>query len=219
LLVGHVLPFFPEYQWVRDVLDAGTYGRVRGGQFRRVVSDPAWLQDYWNPELVGGPMLDLHVHDAHFMRLLFGMPRSVVTRGRMRGPCAEAWTSLFSYEDGDFVVSATSGTIDQQGRPFVHGFEITLERATLAFEFAVIGPNAKYTCPPTLFGPDGLVEHPELGDGDPLNAFYRQVTEVRDAVNRGRPSPILSGELAADAITLCHAQTESLVTGQSVRIR
>ena len=139
LLVGHVLPFFPEYQWARSVIDSGKYGAVRGGHFRRVISDPTWLNDYWNPEKVGGPMLDLHVHDAHFIRYLFGMPKSISSKGRMNGPCAQQWTSSFEYEDQDRVVSATSGTIDQQGRPFLHGFEIQLERATLVFEFAVMG--------------------------------------------------------------------------------
>ena len=157
LLVGHALPFFPEYQWARSVVDGGDYGKLLGGHFRRTISDPTWLENYWDSSKVGGPMLDLHVHDAHFIRYLFGMPESVTTRGRMRGECVESWLTIFNYADKDLVVSASSGTISQQGRPFLHGFEIHLEQATMAFEFAVIGEESKYLCSPTLFTPDGSV--------------------------------------------------------------
>ena len=218
LLVGHVLPFFPEYQWARSVVDSGEYGNLLGGHFRRTISDPTWLENYWDPAQVGGPMLDLHVHDAHFIRYLFGMPRSVTSRGRMRGECAESWLSLFNYDDSDLVVSASSGTIGQQGRPFLHGFEIWLERATLAFEFAVIGEEGKYLCPPTIFGPEGDATQPELGDGDPMNAFVHQLTEVTECISSGKTSAILGGGLAGDAITLCRAQTESIRTSSTVSL-
>jgi predicted dehydrogenase len=131
LMIGHVLPFFPEYDWARNVIQSGKYGAVRGGAFRRVISDPTWLTNYWSPEHVGGPMLDLHVHDAHFIRLLFGMPREVTTCGRTRNGLPEFWHSQFRFANPDLVVEATSGAIGQQGRPFTHAFEIHLEKATL----------------------------------------------------------------------------------------
>ena len=49
--------------------------RLLGGHFLRVISDPLWLKDFYDPHRVGGPLVDLHVHDAHFIRLLFGMPQ------------------------------------------------------------------------------------------------------------------------------------------------
>ena len=218
LLVGHVLPFFPEYQWARKVIDGGKYGKLKGGSFRRVIADPAWLKDYWKPDRIGGPMLDLHVHDAHFIRMLFGMPKAITTQGRMRGECAESWLSLFHYENPELVVNATSGTIQQQGRPFTHGFEIHLDDATLAFEFGVIGSEGRYLCEPTLFGPRGKVVYPKMGDGDPMNAFPPQLSEVVRSIRAGEPSPILSGQLASDAITLCHLQTKSLTKGKTVAV-
>lgn len=218
LVVGHVLPFFPEYQWARSVIDSGQYGKLLGGHFRRTISDPTWLENYWEPAKVGGPMLDLHVHDAHFIRYLFGMPESVATRGRMRGVCAESWLTTFNYTDPDLLVSASSGTIGQQGRPFLHGFEIHLEKATLAFEFAVIGEEGKYLCQPTLFDPGGKAIHPDLGDGDPMIAFENQLTEVTQCISAGKSSAILGGDLAGDAIKLCHVQTESLRLGKTVYV-
>ena len=59
----------------------GKYGQLLGGHFKRIISDPAWLPDFFDPEKVGGPMLDLHVHDAHFIRLVCGMPKAGAKRG------------------------------------------------------------------------------------------------------------------------------------------
>lgn len=218
LLIGHVLPFFPEYKWARRVIDSGKYGKLVGGSFRRVCSDPDWLKDYWNAKKVGGPMLDLHVHDAHFIRMLFGMPKSVSTQGRLRGQQPEYWQSSFRFGNPKTFVSATSGTIDQQGRPFTHGFEIFLQKATLCFDFAVVKNQGSYLCQPTLFGPNGKVVFPKMGDGDPLDCFHAQLSEVARSVRTGKTSSILAGTLARDALQLCHAQAKSLRTQRIVKI-
>ena len=119
LFVGHVLPFFPEYAWAYEAVRSGRYGTLRGGAFRRVISDPAWLRNFWTPTQVGGPMLDLHVHDAHFIRLLFGMPDEVVSRGRLRDEAARILAHAIPLlRDSDYVVEATSRH-DRPARPRV----------------------------------------------------------------------------------------------------
>jgi len=218
LVVGHVLPFFPEYQWAYEIIHSGKYGGVLGGTFKRVISDPAWLPDYWSAEKVGGPMLDLHVHDAHFIRLLFGMPQTVNCRGRVRQNLAEYWNTQFDYGNDGPTVLATSGIIRQQGRPFCHGFEIHLEEATLAFEFAVIGSNGSYLCEPVIFDSKGKSTRKKFSAGDPMDAFERELKEVVQCVNSETTSAILAADLAQDAITLCHKQTDSLLKGRPVKL-
>jgi len=217
LMVGHVLPFFPEYAWAFKTIRSGKYGKVLGGSFRRVISDPAWLPNFWSAEKVGGPMLDLHVHDAHFIRLVFGLPRAVVSQGRMRKGLAEFWHSQFNYGSKGPVVEATSGVVRQQGRSFDHGFEIHLEQATLAFQFAVIGGKPRTLCEPMVLDSKGKVQHPRLGSGDPMNAFRTEIKEVTRCVRMGSRSDILDASLARDAITICQKQTESLKKGRAIK--
>lgn len=208
IFIGHVLPFFPEYAHARELVASGQYGRLLGGNFKRVISDPLWLKDFYDPQRVGGPMIDLHVHDAHFIRLLFGMPTEVCTQGRMRGEVVDYFDSLFRFADPSLVVRATSGVINQQGREFTHGFEIHLEKATLHFEFAAFrdGPELM---PLKVLTSDGSVVRPQLGEGDPVRGFEGEIAEAVRCVQSGQPSAILSGDLARDAIVLCHKQTES----------
>jgi predicted dehydrogenase len=218
LLIGHVLPFFPEYAWALRAIRSGRYGRLLGGCFKRIVAEPLWLKNYWVADQVGGPMFDLHVHDAHFIRLLFGMPTRVVTRGTTHNGLPKFWHSLFEFDESEYVVEATSGTIDQQGRSFCHGFEIRLERATLMFEFAVLGGEGRYLTPPTILDLRGKVRSEKLPDGDPLVAFRGELGEVIRCVATGTASDILGGELARDAILACQRQAESLAAGKPVRV-
>ncbi|MCO6455951.1 MAG: Gfo/Idh/MocA family oxidoreductase [Pirellulaceae bacterium] len=218
LLIGHVLPLFPEYAAAHQLIQSGQYGKLLGGTFKRVISDPLWLADFYDPQRVGGPLIDLHVHDAHLIRLLFGMPWAVSSVGRMRGEVVEYCNSLFHYMDPELVVSASSGVINQQGRSFTHGFELHLERATLHYEFAVIGDKPELLMPLTILDDQGQVTRPELGNGDPVRAFEAEVRAVAASIASGQPSPVLDGQLARDAILLCHRQTEAVRTGRATRI-
>jgi predicted dehydrogenase len=218
LMIGHVLPFFPEYAWALKVIRSGDYGQVKGGAFRRIISDPTWIKDFWSAERIGGPMLDLHIHDAHFIRLAFGMPTEVTTAGRVRDGLPEFWHSQFRFSDPNLVVEATSGTINQQGRAFTHAFEIHLERATLMFDFAVIGGAGRYLCEPTLLDANGEVQRPELPGGDPTDAFVNELREVTRCVSEGKTSEILGAILAQDAIRLCERQSQSIIEGKPVKV-
>jgi predicted dehydrogenase len=219
LYVGHVLPFFPEYAWAYEAARSGHYGALRGGAFRRVISDPAWLPHFWKADAVGGPLFDLHVHDAHFIRLLFGMPHNVVSHGRTKNGLPEFWHTFFSFAGKDLLVQATSGTVPQQGRAFNHGFEIHFEKATLLFEFAVIGGEAKYLCPPTILDESGNAERVNLGAGDPMDSFEAELRNVIESVRKNQESEILSSGLAMDAVRLCQMQADSIGTARQAASR
>ena len=210
LFAGHVLPYFPEYAEARRLIAEGKHGKVLGGWFKRIISDPTWLKDFYDLDRVGGPLLDLHVHDAHLIRLLFGMPTGVSSQGRKRGKAVEYCNSLFKFKDPSLVVGAASGVINQQGRAFTHGYEIHLEKATLQYEFAVVGGEGKLIMPLTVYEADGRVTVPKLGDGDPVRAFDGEIAEIVRSIETGKPSSILSGDLARDAVSICRMQAEAV---------
>jgi predicted dehydrogenase len=222
IMVGHVLPFFPEYAFARKVADSGEYGRLIGGSFKRVIADPLWLDDFFDADSVGGPLVDLHVHDAHFIRLMFGMPTTLFSQGRLRGDVVEHCSTLFGFSDPQLAVMATSGVINQQGRDFTHAYELHFEQATLQFEFAAFKDAAELMPLKVLVAdasePAAMVLRPELGEGDPVRAFEAEIEEVARALETNSPSPLLSGALARDAIHLCHLQTESVTRRAQVDV-
>lgn len=218
LFIGHVLPFFPEYDFARRTIESGRYGKLLGGHFKRIISDPTWLPRFYDPKTTGGPVLDLHVHDAHFIRLICGQPRAVFASGRMRGEVVEFMQAQLLFDDPALSVGATSGVIQQQGRAFTHGYEIHLERATLLFDFAVLGGKPVLSTPVTVLDQRGKVIHPKLPAGDPVDAFVAEIGEMCQALRRGGPSEVLGGELARDALRICQQETASVASGRLVKI-
>jgi predicted dehydrogenase len=211
LLVGHVLPFMPEFEFLYRAVQDKTYGKLLGGRFERVISDPLWLKDFYDVDKVGGPLIDLHVHDAHLIRLLFGMPTGVISQGRLRGETVEYCNTFFQFEDPSLVVSATSGVLNQQGRPFMHGFEVHFEQATIQFQFAGYLDEPETNQLKVLVpGEEGQVIRPDVGDWDPIKSFSEEISEVVQSVQTGKASPLLSGHLARDAVTICQRQTDSV---------
>jgi predicted dehydrogenase len=217
LFIGHVLPFFPEYAHAIELIRSGRYGKLLGGTFKRVISDPLWLPDFYDPQRVGGPLIDLHVHDAHLIRMLFGMPTTVISHGRTRNGVVDYCNTLFQFEDPSLVAFATSGVINQQGREFTHGFEIHLERATLHYEFASFADKAELM-PLKILTSEGEVLRPEIGGGDPTESFGDEIAEVVQCVQEDKPSAVLCGDLARDAIVLCHKQTQAVSQQQPVTV-
>jgi predicted dehydrogenase len=212
------LPFAPEFAFAYAAIRDGRYGKLLGAQFKRTISDPAWLPDFYEPEKVGGPLVDLLIHDAHFLRLVCGMPRSVTSQGRMRGKVVEFVQSQFTFDDPALMISVTGGVIRQQGRAFTHAFEIQLEKATLLYDFTVLGGEGHTIMPLTVLDAKGKVQRPKLGAGDPVDGFVAELRETARAIRTGEPSPILSGELACDALRICQKQAQSVTNGRSVKI-
>jgi predicted dehydrogenase len=209
LMVAHVLPFFPEFAFAAEAVRSGRFGSLQAAHFMRVISKPDWSSGISDLDRSGGPAIDLHIHDTHFVGLLCGPPRAVHSRGVVDRGAVVHLTTQYLYETGGPAVSALSGALSQSGRPFAHGFEIYLERATLSF-----GPDT----PLTVYGPDGSAERPALGSADPVDAFGAELAVAVDAVASGQEAPALSADLARRALALCHAEVESVKTGKVVNV-
>ena len=218
LMVAHVLPFFPEFAFAAEAVRAGRFGALRAAHFKRVIARPDWSPGIADSDRSGGPAIDLHIHDTHFIALLCGAPKAVHARGVIEGGAVVHLATQYLYDDPNLAVSAVSGALSQAGRPFTHGFELYLERATLAFEFANLGGAGHVAMPLSVILPDGTVERPRLGSGDPIDAFAEELGVAVDSVAAGTASPKLSGALARQALMVCHAEIESVKIRKAVSI-
>lgn len=208
LMVAHILPFMPEFRLLVEAAEDERWGKAIAGRFKRTIGPPDWIDDFYQPDRVGGPLIDLHVHDAHLIRLLFGMPSGVNTVARRKEGTPKQYESVFTFDDPELVVSAGGGVIDSPARPFTHGYEVSFERATVQFEVAVYQDGDPASIPVTVLHNDGRRETPELGDGDPVAAFTSEMNAVADVVDRGVANPILDASIATDAISICQMQNQ-----------
>lgn len=207
VMVAHVLPFMPEFELLVQAASDGRYGKPIAGRFKRTISPPDWIPDFYDANSVGGPLIDLHVHDAHLIRVLFGMPQSTETSCFKKDGVPKFYETLFKYADGR-PVSAGGGVIDSPARGFTHGYEVSFEKATIQFEFAAYADDTTAAIPLVILHQDGTVERPELGDGNPVTSFVKEIDAAAESIKTGKVSPLLDGALAADAIQICQWQAD-----------
>jgi predicted dehydrogenase len=213
LMVAHVLPYFPEFGFAAATVRGGAHGKLLGAHFKRVIAKPDWSAAIGDAPRTGGPAVDLHVHDTHFISLVAGVPGRVFSTGLANADgSVEYLTTQYLYGEGGPAVSCSSGAVAMKGRPFVHGFEIYLERATLVYDSGAT--------PLTVLTADGKSRMPKLkGDADPVSAFAAELQAAVDGVAAGKEPDVLSGRLARDALALCHRECQSVRTGKVVAVR
>jgi predicted dehydrogenase len=189
-----------------------------------VIAKPDWSAAIGDADATGGPAVDLHIHDTHFVGLIAGVPKAVSSVGRLNVDYQEAgfahgWiekasvdylTTNYLYDSGGPALSCSCGAVATKGRQFVHGFELYFEKATLSYSSG--------GTPLTVFHADGTSEQPKLGDGDPIAAFTTEIQTAVDAVKSGDMPALLSGQLARDALVLCFREIESVKSGKVVAV-
>jgi predicted dehydrogenase len=212
LMVAQVLPFFPEFAYAAEVIRSRVHGRLLGGHFKRVISQPDWSADIGDADKTGGPAIDLHIHDTHFIALVCGVPRKVHSIG-VRGAGGETDYVLtqYLYGAGGPAISCASGAVAMKGRQFVHGYELYFERATLVYESGAT--------PLTVLSADGKSKQPKLKGGEEATAaFTAEIQAAVDGVRSSSEPDLLSGQLARDALAICYKEIHSAQTGKAVAL-
>ncbi len=212
VLVAQVLPYMGEFQFAYPAAQAKTYGRPLRAHLKRVISPPDWIPDFYDMSKVGGPLVDLHVHDTHFVRLLFGMPRRVMCSAEMRDGVVKYCYSLMEFADPNVIVSTSSGVSQQTARPFCHGFEIQFEQAVLQYELSAQTGGVDIL-PLKVLGQDGQALAPELAGGDEVAAFAAEIDDCARSISSGQVEPRLCGQAARDAIHICQSLQRSAELG------
>lgn len=208
LMIAHVLPFFPEWQFALKTVLGGESGRLQAAHFHRIICKPDWSKEMADDTKTGGPAIDLHIHDTHFVQLLCGAPRQVFSRGIIEQKAVTHLETTYLFDGPAPVVTCSSGALCQKGRPFSHGFELYLERATLLLEGGKL----------TMLTNDGKSKVPKLGTSDPVEVFSEEIRTAVNAIADNVPAPALSADGALLALNLCHKEIESVKTGRPVKL-
>lgn len=220
LMVAQVLPFFPEFKFAAECIKSGKYGKLRAAHFRRVIARPDWSKDMADLEKTGGPGIDLHIHDNHFIGYACGVPKQIHSRGILEKGFAQYVTTQYVFDDPEVTVSCVSGGLAAPGLPFAHGYEIYLEKATLLYEYNTLGNQPVLNRPLTLLTADGKVTNPKLKGGTEwCAAFTAELQVAVDGVRTGKEPALLSGALARDALKLCYLEAKSIASGKAVALK
>jgi len=136
---GLCIRAWPEYRYVYEQLQAGTWGKVREATFRRLSPTTEfnnnWHNWYMFSELSGGAIMDLHLHDTDCVYYFFGRPSQVSSYGtnlNSDNGCDHVIT-YYKFNKGPLVV-AEGGWGAAKTVPFEMSFQLICDKATVRLE-------------------------------------------------------------------------------------
>lgn len=198
--------FWPGWAWLKERIVDGSLGKLTSLVFQRLGSPPDWGTEFYRDiQRTGGPLVDLHIHDADLVLWLLGKPASVVTRGTLMHA-----STLYGFAGGPSHVLAEFGQDHHAGFGFKMRYTAVFEKATADYDLA----REK----PLLLCRDGKGEAVELPAGSGYDGEVRHMVSVVEAETARAGSG--GGKLAAtvdDAVLvarLLEAERRSLESGQ-----
>ena len=130
-MIAQVLRFWPEYEFLKSVVDSCRYGKLLSGSMYRLGVKPKWSWDNWmlDPNRSGMVPFDLHIHDLDFLVYALGEPANVVKHRSLR-PDQDYIANVYEYPD--FFVSVEAAWYAAP-MPFGAGYRFQFEDALIIY--------------------------------------------------------------------------------------
>jgi predicted dehydrogenase len=192
--------FWPQWVWLKKAIVEKRYGKVMAATFRRVASMPAgWYRD---GKISGGAALDLHIHDTDFIQHLFGMPRTVTSRGysKTTGEIDHV-TTQFHFDDVP-LVSAEGGWCLADGYGFTMQYTVNFENATADFDLARPAPLNLTTNVKT-----------QPIDAGPGYGYAAELRYFLECVKKGERPSVVTADDGVRSIRIVEAEVSSARAG------
>ncbi|GMV97599.1 MAG: hypothetical protein AMXMBFR83_19560 [Phycisphaerae bacterium] len=211
-MIAQCIRFWPEYVLLREAVRSGAYGPLRCLELRRCAGTPDYSMGNWitNPELSGGAVLDLHVHDVDFALGLLGKPEAVSAQGYERkGGGVDRVHAQWFYPGGGRVVQLIGAWDLPTGTKFNMGYTAVFEQAALTFD---MNPDV----PLRLLRAH---QEPQLLTPPAKDAYYGEIEHLLECIEQDRQPTISTARESRDAVAIALAEKRSALTGQRVEIQ
>ncbi len=190
------LRFWPGWTWLKEQIEEGTLGAVKSAVFQRLSAMPQWASEFYaDVKRSGGALVDLHIHDADFIRWCFGDPEAVLSTGSL-----QHLTTLYRYPNGPEHVVAEGGW--NPGISFRMSFQVIFEEATV--EYALHGD------PPLQLQRDGNTETVPL---DSMNGYDGEIRYLLDCITGASENVKATMQDAERVVRLLECERQSLGSG------
>jgi predicted dehydrogenase len=209
-MVAQCIRFWPEYVWLKGVIDGRRFGAMRALHLRRQASAPTYALNNWisNPAFSGGAILDLHVHDVDYALYVLGKPRSVYAQGYQRGMgSVDRVHAAWNYGQGPLVQIEAWWDMDN-GFPFNMGF-------TAVFDDASVNWDCGTGRPLTVYRKAQDPETPEMPPGD---GYFGEISHLLECIEKGVDPTVSTPRESRDAVAIALAEQASVLSGQITAI-
>jgi len=204
------LRFWPAWRWLRDAIVDRRFGACHSATFQRLAPTPGWSRGFFSDgALSGGALIDLHIHDADFVRYCFGDVASVSTIGRMGRGALDHVTTLYRFAGG----GVPQHVVAEGGWDHHVGFTYRM-RSIAIFDEATVEYDQLRT-PQLLVCRNGKAEPVETS---PLTGYDLQTRALLAALSGKPHDPLPTLEEAVAVTELLEAERTSAAEGRVVHI-
>ncbi|WJH35102.1 Gfo/Idh/MocA family oxidoreductase [Paenibacillus aurantius] len=175
LMIGQCLRFWPAYVYLKEQVDSGKLGKVRGAYFFRGGGTPDWAEWLTQKDKSGGALLDMHVHDIDTVNWLFGMPKAVscLALNAVEGSGYDIVSTHYAYEDGKVINAQVDWTL-QGDFGFDMTYRVNFEKGNIVFQNGTVKVNPS----------DGPGFEAELSENF---GYYYEMKYFLEAITNGTP--------------------------------
>lgn len=200
LMIGQCLRFYPQYEYLKSLIDSEEFGPVKSAVFQRLSGPPIWAWENWYMDYnrSGGCLLDMHIHDLDMIRYLFGEPDAVSCRTQNYRSKMDAVQSNFYYPDKP-VLAIGDWSLD--GARFSHSYRLGFEKASVIFDSNEV----------KVYPRDGQpyrIDLPYDQDG-----ILREITYLINLLESGADNQKNPPESAAQTVRLAEILRDSALQG------
>jgi len=209
-MVAHCLRFWPEYEYLAQIIRGKKYGRVKSAMFSRRSTPPAWGWQNWlmNAKRSGGAVLDLHIHDTDYITYVFGIPKKVESSG-VPGPSGGIDHIVSQFDFGkSMLVVAEGGWAFHGSYPFEMKYTVIFDKATVEYS-SRSSPSVK------VYSSGGKVETPPIPAS---SAYSAEINYFLDCIAKNQKPKIVTPKDARNAVLLVRAEEKSARDHRNVAI-
>ncbi|MCK9265568.1 Gfo/Idh/MocA family oxidoreductase [bacterium] len=212
-MVGHVIRFWNEYKYLKEVYERNEYGNLKSLVCRRLSPLPTWSWEDWllNDEHSGGALLDLHIHDTDFILHLIGKnPQRICTKSAKLESVYSHIFSTFTFDD-DLIVSVEGGWDFPSQFPFEMSYTAKFEKAVVAFNSrsnpsVIVYESSGKSIKPTF----ETIKVEGEGNIDELGGYFHELRYFVDHVSHNKPFNIITPEEARHSLAVLMLEKESI---------
>lgn len=202
VMVGHVIRFFDEYNYLKEVYDKKTYGNLKSITMKRLSGDVTWGFEDWfhDSQKSGSVVLDLHIHDVDFLRYMIGEPQKVMVNSTSL-PSGMVNHIISQYQFGNINASVEGLWDISPALPFEASFNAHFDKATVAFNSKMENPIVVYLDDGKTFTPtfDKEFEKDDNSAGiniSNIGPYYTEIKYFISCIKNGQQpdiAPLLEG--------------------------
>lgn len=223
-MVAHCIRFWPEYQYLYEVVKSKKYGNLKTIALARLSPTPIWSWNNWvlNSDKSGLATLDLHIHDTDYLLYLLGEPQSVSSAGRRENKGWSHVYSVFRYKN-NLSAFIEGGWDYPENFPFQMAYRARFEKAVVVF-------NSTATPSVSIYQKGKKVQYPKIkgpnvgkldagGNISALGGYYNEIRYFIDCLKKNKKPQIVTPEDARNSLALVLKEIESLDENKEVCLR